>query len=93
MNSPETAIVGSPSYPYRQQAVIGVQVSIKQIFITIIAIVALMGGCAYALDGSHRSEVEAPEAVVAMTFDPQVTVLPDPVANFEMQPAILFPFE
>jgi hypothetical protein len=55
--------------------------SIKQIFITIIAIVALMGGCAYALDGSNRSRVEAPEELVAMTFDPQVTVLPDPVAK------------
>ena len=55
--------------------------SIKQIFITLIAIVALLGSCAYALDGNNRTGDNTPEELVAMTFDPQVTVLPDPVAK------------
>ena len=55
--------------------------SIKQTFITIIAIVALLGSCAYALDGNNHAGDNTPEELVAMTFDPQVTVLPDPVAK------------
>jgi hypothetical protein len=49
--------------------------SSKQIFITIIVIIALMGGCAYALEGSNRS-ARNPDPTIASTFDPSATAGP-----------------
>ena len=43
--------------------------SSKRIFIMIAMIVALMGSCAYALEGTSRS-TNNPDATVAATFDP-----------------------
>ncbi len=54
--------------------------SIKKIFIMIGVIIALMGGCAYALEGSNRS-ARNPDATIAATFDPSATGAPASGSN------------
>ena len=54
--------------------------SVGKIFAVIAIAIGLMGGCAYALEGSQRdSSDDAPE--IAMTFDPYVVALPSPMAS------------
>jgi hypothetical protein len=55
-------------------------VSVKQIFIMIVSMVALMGGCAYALEGSNRA-ARNPDATIAATFDPSATGGPSSGSN------------
>ncbi|CAB4345178.1 unannotated protein [freshwater metagenome] len=54
--------------------------SIGKIFGMIVLTIALMGGCAFVLDGSQQDgAVNAPE--VAVTFDPAITAIPTPMAS------------
>ena len=54
--------------------------SIGKIFAMIAVAIGLMGGCAYALDGSQRDEsADAPE--IAVTFNPDVVALPSPMES------------
>lgn len=54
--------------------------SIKKIFMIIIGIVTLMGGCAYALEGSNRS-ARNPDSTIAATFDPSASGAPSSGSN------------
>jgi hypothetical protein len=58
----------------------GIKMSIGKIFGMIALALALMGGCAYVLDGSQTDSVtDLP--VVSVTFDPSKTALPTPIAS------------
>ena len=54
--------------------------STRRIFALILTIIVLMGGCAYALEGSNRSQ-RNPDATVAATFDPSSTSGPETGSN------------